>query len=204
MRRLRCPSSPAGLNPIDGYVPSHAAKGGPSLRAAEKLFVIGRNRRSTPRQLVTAALGLAALITAGTVYVIHLHSDAQKSAFVQSRGVPATGTVLSVQNSGYQSRAWNHYSARIEVRLVAPVAGDEISTVYYPDNATVTSGQPVHVLVNPRAPQYAEVAGYPYYSNGEWIFWAVAVGSLPALAMLIAPVSVIATIRHRRGLPAHG
>jgi Protein of unknown function (DUF3592) len=200
MRPLRIRSSTAGLNPPDGYMPSHAAKGGPSLRAAGKLLVIRRRRRSSPKQVVTASLALAAMLVIGTAYAVHLHSDAELSAFVQSQGLPVTGTVLSIQNSGYHSRAWHHYTAKIEIRLSAPVAGDQTSTVYYPDTANMTYGQSVRVLVDPRNPGYAEFPGYPYYSNSEWIFVAAVVGFVPGFLLLCALVSIIAMIRRRRGL----
>jgi hypothetical protein len=196
---LRTRSARASPQSADQHTPSHAAKGGPSLRAFAKLFVIRRSR-SGPRRVAVSALLLAAILAAGTVYVLHLRSEAEMSSFVQSHGVRATGTVLSVQNSGYQSRAWHNYSARIEVRLSDPVAGTLVTTASYPGNATVTDGDSVRVLVDPRNPQYAEVAGQPYYTISEWIFWAAAFGIVPSFLLLCAPISIIAIMRRRRGL----
>jgi hypothetical protein len=152
-----------------------------------------------PAKLAAVFVVLLAVIGGLSAYTVALHSDSDRSAFVQAQGVPTSATVVSVWNSGYQSRSWdwNQYEAHLAVRLAVPAGAAGGSTVYYPDSWGLTPGDRVRILVDPADPGYAEIPGRPYITSGPWIFMTITVGCLLTL-LVAASIGTIADLRRRR------
>lgn len=153
-----------------------------------------------PAKLAAGCVVALALIGSLAAYTLELHSDSDRSVFVQAHGVLMPATEVSVWNSGYQSRSWdwNQYEAHIAVRLAAPAGAASSSTVYYPDSWGLTPGDPVRILVDPREPGYAEIPGRPYITSGPWIFMTITVGCLLTLLVAVAIGAVADILRRGR------
>jgi hypothetical protein len=192
VRAFRLARSPAG-----GHG-AHAASRRASIRAGLPKMFRPTHRVSRREFGVRTLCGLAGLALLAA-YGVALRSDADRSAYVQRFGVPVAATVVSVWNSGYQSRAWNHYSAQIQVQLARSVAGDTWSTAHYPAASKLADGEAVRVLVDPRDPGYAELPGWPYITSGPWIFIASLVGFGLLMIILSASATVVDIRRRRRG-----
>jgi hypothetical protein len=123
-----------------------------------------------------------------------VHSQAQRSALVQQRGIATSGTVQSVDNTRQCSKWLTcSYTAAFPVRLSLPVHGASTTTVHYRGYAHLLAGEQVTVLVDPQQVAYAELPGSPFTRSSDWI------GGLVA-AIVFALAAVFAVLALRRHL----
>ena len=129
------------------------------------------------------------------------HSKSQRSAYVQHHGTQATATVVGVNNT---ERCFHNggciKTAKIRVALPSPVDGVNNSTVYYPGDSTLSSGEQVRVLIDPMQATYAELPGHSYKTTAGWIIWMAMALACCGLAAFYG-FALLRVLAHRH---AHG
>jgi hypothetical protein len=133
-----------------------------------------------------------------------MRSAGAKSAYTQAHGAYSQATVVSVDNIQHQSRSNNGststwYTADVTATLNTPVGGLSQTTVHVPHSVSLTAGQTVTAVVDPRDPGYAELPGQPNVGAKDWYF---ALGGAVLCAVLACYLGwrAIRTIRRRRRL----
>jgi hypothetical protein len=129
------------------------------------------------------------------------HSKAQRSADVQQHGTEATAIVVGVNNT---ERCFRNggctRTAKIPVTLASPVDGVTKSVVYYPGHSTLSSGEQVRVLIDPKQATYAELPGHYYMTTARWIIWlAMALACCGLAAFYAFALLRLLAHRHRYG-----
>ena len=61
------------------------------------------------------------------------------------------------------------YTAEITVRLPEPYHGTTTTTVHYPAYSNLFAGDRIQVLIDPKQPDYAELAGSPDTKSSQWV-----------------------------------
>jgi hypothetical protein len=130
-------------------------------------------RTYSPASLGVGALVLGFMTITFAIAAVSSYNNAQRSAFVQHHGTSVTATVISVNNQEYCGRRYCHWTAMIPVTLSRPVDGVGTTTVHFPEQSSLRSGEQTMVLVDPKEPGYAELPGYPFRKAWGWIFLAL-------------------------------
>lgn len=181
----------------------HRLRGHPAGKIALNPVAAGPRRASwrTPRRRRNGPVARAVFLglwTAATVILavtaVSLHSQGNRSSFVQAHGAPRSATVTRVDNIEHHGKYSAWYTAEIYATFLPPVDGRAITEVYVPKQVDYSLGQQVPVLVDPRQPGYAELPGTPGVTAGNWITAAV----LAVIMLVLEGLVIWATIREYR------
>jgi hypothetical protein len=162
-----------------------------------------RGRRPAgPVSLSIFAFILTAMAALLFFFSFHVRAESAQSEYIQAHGMSRQATVISVDNIQHQSHSQNGtgtvwYTADITASLNPAVGGLSETTVHVPHQVSYSDGQTVPVLVDPRAPGYAELPGQPDVTAKDW--WATLAGG--AVCVLLACFlgwQAIAKVRRRR------
>lgn len=137
----------AGLSVLWAVSLEHEMRGLPSGPAASR-------RRYAPGSTGTAGLLVAAAGLIPLLIAVGLFHAAGKSGYTQAHGVRVRAEVLAVDNDGTGR-------STISVRLPRPAGGQREAVVHVPHRVSAADFRPLDVLVDPRAPGYAELPGTP-------------------------------------------
>ena len=160
------------------------------------------SRPAGPVSLSLFGLLLLAMAVLFFVFAFHLRAEGAQSAYTQAHGIARQGSVISVQNIQHTSHSQSggtsvFYTARITVSLNPPAGGLSQTTVNVPHQVSYVSGQTVAVLVDPRAPGYAELPGVPDVTAKDW-YAALGGGVVAALLACFLGWQAIKMIRRRQ------
>lgn len=131
-------------------------------------------RTYSPGSRAGGAVLFAALALVFVALAINGHSKAVRSAYVQAHGTRAAAVVGAVGNRkfcGSWRTGCQWGTARIEVQLLSPVDHRTTTVVHYPGYSALVTGDRVTVLVDPRQPTYAELAGSPLQTRQWWLLY---------------------------------
>jgi hypothetical protein len=178
--------------------PIAAAYGSTSPSFVTSLALGSRSGRRYAPATTSGTVALALVILAALVALtVFSERDAARSAFVQSHGVPDTGTISSVNDIYHYSKHGGYYTAQIYVALKRPVNGVATTVVGYPAQWPGSDSGGVTVLVDPNNASYAEIPGYPATSRSDWLI-LVAIDAVVLIIFVIASMSRLRYGRHRR------
>ncbi|MDQ6779504.1 MAG: hypothetical protein M3071_25490 [Actinomycetota bacterium] len=157
------------------------------------LFGWRRRGRYSPVGGTVVLLFLSGAAIGFAVGAISDHAQADRSSYVQHHGTPAVATVDSVTNTQHCSRSHCSYTAAVALTLPKPVDGTETTVAHYSGFATLSSGENVRVLVDPKQPGYAEFPGSPFKGAAAWIAMLI-------IAVVFAAIAITDGLALRRML----
>jgi hypothetical protein len=174
-------------------------------RAAVKAGFAGAGRftgpgRGThaPGTVALQALGLVGVTLIMLFVTLHVHSEAQRSAYTQAHGVSETATADDVQIFTTHNKSGTTYTYQIDVTIAHPSVGDGSTTVYGQGATSVQQGDTLTVLVDPQQPSYAEIPGAPYTTTSKWVGSMVITIVFGIVAIFMSRAAVLMVLRHRR------
>jgi hypothetical protein len=107
---------------------------------------------------------MVALSTILFVFSASEHADGVRSSYTQAHGASRAARVICEHVHTGKSP-----TATATVGLSEPVNGHDTTTVYIQGGPAYSQGTRIRVVVDPRDPGYAELAGAAYTPSEEWI-----------------------------------
>jgi hypothetical protein len=161
-------------------------------------FTGARRGTHAPGTLALWALALVGVTLIMVFVTLHVHSEAQRSAYTQAHGVSETATADDVQTFTTHNKGNTTYTYQIDVTIAHPTVGDGSATVYGQGITSVQQGDTLTVLVDPRQPSYAEIPGAPYTTTSKWVGSMVVTIVFGIVAVFMSRTAVLMLLRHRR------
>lgn len=150
-----------------------------------------RTRRVIPAVLaVLAALGFSVLFVMVSTATVVFHSRADRSAYVQARGLRENAVVDRVRTITAQAKSGPRDTAVLTVTVTSPARHGHQAVVYAPRGTSVKPGSAIIVLLDPVQPAYAELPGQPYVPSGQWMQGMLVLAVIGVLAVGAAVVAV--------------
>lgn len=165
---------------------------------------LARPLRATGLRARLAFLAVECCVALAFVVLALLsYRSASATSYVQRHGVRATGYIESVhhQTCGTPYEPTSCVGTRFTVRLTRPVHGVRVLEINYGRYVPTPADRRVGVRVDPRHPNYGELATQPGTSPIIWILAAILAAVVTAATVL--DIGALLRTRHRHRSSTH-